>query len=84
MHKMENPRWQFKDNTEITIVVPSSQDLEGHGPQKAHWCTGQLEWDMGVIETLRELASIKRGYSQMVVSPDPNQLGTTYTIRRKS
>lgn len=82
-YPMINPHWQFKDDTEITVVVPSSKDLENHGPGHAMWRTGQLEWGMDVLLTFRELAMIKRAYPQMVVSPDPNQLGTTYTIRRK-
>lgn len=82
-YPMINPHWQFKDDTEITVVVPSSKELNEHGPQHAKWRTGQMEWGMDVLQTLKELASIKRNYPQMQVAPDPNQLGTTYTVRRK-
>jgi hypothetical protein len=75
--------WNFDEDGVVTVTVPSIKEIDSRTKLYARWCSGPVQWSTDPLEALKELAILQRSYPRVIVEPDPNHLGVTYTVRRK-
>jgi hypothetical protein len=83
--KTEALQWNFNEDGVVTVSVPSIKEIDSRTKIYARWRSGPVQWNTDPLEALKELAILQRSthYPKVIVEPDPNHLGTTYTVRRK-